>query len=1052
MAGSSIPLPTGDGGAASERRQLTVLFCDITDSTGLSDRCDAEDLREVLLRFQALCATCVEQHGGKVVNYIGDGIRAQFGYPTRSENEAENAARAGLAILRGMEGLNASAAAELGEAVRLRIGIHTGWAVIGSGGSGHVHGFTEIVGDTPNIAARLQEIGEPNSIVVSDATRRLLRDKFRVRALGNHLLKGLSREIRCFQLMGEGNDDIVSRLALPITEMVGRDTELEVLGAVWARVQAGEGQAVEVSGEAGIGKSRLVAEFIRRAAGAAPLYALQASADHQNVPFYPVIRLLEQKSGIRRDEDHESGLAHLRGLLTEAGRAGAEGEWLLGELLGVPVAGPTDLIALDAQEVRRRTRDLLATLLTAHGNAVTDGAGLLLAEDLHWADPSTKELLDRIAGRIAGSRILLVATSRETRLTAHPSGTVARVTLQRLDDAACLALANAMAQNRGLSESLLDSVVARADGIPLFLEELAAAVLETGRLADRAQGERMIAEPHNVPSALYDPLMMRLERLGEAKRIAQMAAVIGRNFSAELLAAVAAEPAEQVAAALEALAESGVVRSDAVDDAFTFKHALVRDVAYHSLLKRQRRELHARVAETLETRFAARAEAEPAYLAQHLAEAGLFSRAVQTWLKAAKQAAEKSANLEAIAQLRAALNEVAQLPPGRERNELELDLQIAMVGPTIAVKGYGAPEIADVSRRALDLCLALSDDPRTLPALYARWGYDRVTGNLREACRLADDFLARAEQKQMRTGRMVGHRLVGTSSLLTRRFPLARDHLERALELYDPEADRPSAIVYSIDVRSTSLSLLCIILWHLGDAATAGGHAQRSLQLAMEMRHAHTLGYAASHVCMFYTLERNVRMVETLAQQVLHAAAERELPFWMTIARTFLGWCEIQSGKLQEGIATLESQREFLQKANLISWLPAYLCWIADAHIQAGAPGEARTVLAQAKDIIARGGETWYEPECWRLSGRLALFEMDDSRARESFVGALALADEHADRGFALRAAMDLAGLLARRGEPDDARALLTRALAPYDQQPLAGDRADAKALLEKLA
>lgn len=1049
MATSSIPLSARDGGAAGERRQLTVLFVDITDSTGLSERCDPEDLREVLLGFQALCATCVDGYGGRVVNYIGDGIRAQFGFPIRSENEAESAARAGLAILRAMEGLNASAAVELGEPVRLRIGIHTGWAVIGSGGSGHVHNATEIVGDTPNIAARLQEIGTPDSITVSDATRRLLRGKFRVRALGNRLLKGLSRQIRCFQLLGEGNEDIVSRLANPISgvPLVNRVAELQALAGAWTRVQAGEGQAVEISGEAGIGKSRLVAELIGRSAKAMPLYALQASADHQNVPFYPVIRLLEQKAGIRRDEDHENGLAHLRGLLAEAGHAGAEPEWLLGELLGVPVAGPTDLIALDAQEVRRRTRDLLFTLLTAHGR---DGAGLLLAEDLHWADPSTKELVDRIAGRIGSLPILLLATTRESRLTAHPSGSVARLALQRLDESTCLALANSVVQSHGLPATLLDGVVARSDGNPLFIEELAAAAIETGRLQ---ASERRYAEPHNVPSALYDPLMMRLERLGDAKRIAQMASVIGRSFSCDLLVEVAEESPERVAAALGRLAESGIVRADTSDvkPVFTFKHALVRDVAYYSLLKRQRRELHARVAEILETPLAGSPEAEPAYVANHLAEAGLTARAVRAWLTAARRATEKTANLEALAQLHAALHELNKLPDGRERDALELDVQTALIAPTIAARGYSAEDVARVSRRAIELSADCGDERRILPALYARWSYDRCTGNIREACRGAADFLRRAEQADDRIGRAAGHRLLGTSLLLIRRFADARDQLQHAIAQCGPNADHAEASVYGIDVRSTSHTLLGILAWHLGDPGGGALQAQRGMQLATDMRHANTLGYAVAHVCMFHTYERDVGMVRTLANRVQDAAAEQELPFWMTIARTFLGWCEIQSGRPAEGIAILNRERTFLERVNLISWMPVYLCWLTEAHLQLGQTGDAELCLTQARKMIAGGGEAWYDPECWRLSGRVAQLQGGHADARDCFAHALDLARRDDDRGFALRAAMDLAAHLAGRGQGQQARAALQEALLPFEQQPVAGDRAAARALLDRL-
>lgn len=1050
MTASSAGFPVSSDGAAGERRQLTVLFCDLVDSTGLSERRDPEDLRDFLIKFQKLCTQAVEGCGGRVVNYIGDGIRAQFGYPTTSENEAESAVRAALAIRRGMAALNEADAARIGEAVHQRIGIHTGWAVIGSGDT--VHGATEIVGDTPNIAARLQEGGEPGAIVISDETRRLLRGKFLLRPLGTRQLKGLKRQLGCFQLLDEAGEDIVDRL-LHLAHsgpMIGRTGELARLAAAWEHARSGAGQAVEVSGEPGIGKSRLIAEFSRKAGvprGA--LHALQASPDHQNVPLYPVVRHVAQQAGLRRDADAGENVARLRAYLAQAGKTGADTEWLLGRLLDVPVIPPPGLGDLDPPEIRRRTRDMLASLLSA-----PDGADpvLLLVEDLHWCDPSTRELVDRLAAQAGSLPLLLLVTTRMEGMLAEPQpdGPV-RLPLLRLEPAACIRLASTVIRAGALAPALVDSIVARSDGVPLFVEELVAAAVETGRL-QAVEALSVTPESSPVPSALYDPLMIRLERLGDAKAIAQVAAVIGRTFSHDLLAALAGTDVERVDDALEKLGEAGLVRTEGASQVYSFKHALVRDVAYHSLLKRQRRELHARVAEIIPRDFPEFAEAEPDYLARHLAEAGQPRRAAELWLRAAGRASERSANLEAIAQLGAALAELEKLPPGPEREGLELDVQIALIAPTIALRGYSAAEVAAVSRRALDLCLARRADRRALPALYARWSYDRCTGNLRAARRLAETFLASAEEVEDRTGRAVGHRLLATSLLLTRRFADARDHFERAIALCDLTAERADAIVYSIDVRSTSHALLAILAWHMGDPAGGTVHAQRGMQLASDLRHANTLGYAVAHVCMFHTFDRNVAMVEALANRVFQAAAERELPFWMTIARTFLGWCEIQSGRPADGIVTLDRERAFLERVNLVSWMPVYLCWLTEAHLELGQFDHAGRCLAQARKMIGDGGESWYEPECWRLQGRLALRAPDAAAARACFERALALSREAQDTGFGLRASIDLADLLARDGERDGARTLLAEALAPYAGQPAAGDRAAARALLSALA
>src|SRR5882757_4099312 len=761
----------------TERRQVTVL------------RCDIEDLRDILLEFQAISSRCIKNAGGIVVNYIGDGIRAEFGYPLASENEAESAVHAGLLLLRGIQEFGERSTAMIQEPLRVRIGLHTGVAVIGKAGLGHVHDATEIVGDTPNIAARLQEIGEPNSLVISGETKRLLRGKFSLRPLGMRALKGLSRKIEVFLVLGEALEDDAAHRARRrnASPLVNRVAEIGQLLQAWELAKTGRGHTVEITGEPGIGKSRLALELIDKTGLPYDLIlAVQASAQHQNTPLYPIIRTLEQRIGIRRDESPKANSARLREFLGTTPACDEERYGLIGQMLGLPTSGTSSATVLDAQERRRKTRDAVVQLLTSHAKG---GAGLILVEDYHWTDPSTIEIVERIAGQIENAPILLVITSRATTIRSD-SLMVRRILLQRLDDDDCRDLAGSVVRDRRLPSQLIQQIVARSDGVPLFVEELAAAALETGQV-DPGARRAVASGPAEVPSALYDSLMLRLERLGDAKAIAQLASVIGRSFSHRLLATVAREHHDRLDASLDRLRASGLIGLERNDDemVYSFKHALVRDVAYYSLLKRQRRELHARVAEEIELQLPEIANREPDYLAQHLSEAGRTSRAAQMWLKAAKQAAERSANLEAIAQLNTAREEIRKLPAGLERDNLELNAQIALIGPTIAIQGFGADSVADVSSRAIELCRALDNDPRIFPALYARWSYLRVASDVREAGALARDFLALAELKGTRADRMVGHRLHGTS-LLDGETEKARDHLERATKLYDATADR----------------------------------------------------------------------------------------------------------------------------------------------------------------------------------------------------------------------------------------------------------------------
>jgi tetratricopeptide (TPR) repeat protein len=1003
-----------------------------------------------LLEFQAISSRCIKNAGGIVVNYIGDGIRAEFGYPLASEHEAESAVHAGLLLLRGIQELSERSAATIQEPLRVRIGLHTGMAVIGKAGRDHVHDGTEIVGETPNIAFRLQELGEPNSLVISGETKRLLRDKFSLQPLGMRPLKGLSRKIDVFLVVGEALEDDVAhrarhRNALPL---VNRVDEISQLLQAWELAKTGRGHALEITGEPGIGKSRLALELIEKTGlPHDSVLAVQASAQHQNTPLYPIIRTLGQRIGIRRDEDAKANSARLREFLTMRSAGNEEQYALISQMLGLPTHCTSSATVPDAQERRRKTRDAVVQLLTSRANG---DAGLILVEDFHWTDPSTIEIVERIADQIGNAPILLVITSRATTIRSG-SPVIRRILLQRLDDDHCRDLAGSVVRDKPLSSQLIQHVVARSDGVPLFVEELAAAALETGQV-DQGARERVAGGTAEVPSALYDSLMLRLERLGDAKAVAQLASVIGRSFPHRLLAAVASEYRDTLESALGRLRASGLIRLERSDDekVYSFKHALVRDVAYYSLLRRQRRELHARVAEEIEFQLPEIANREPDYLAQHLSEAGRTSRAAQMWLKAAKQAAERSANLEAIAQLNTALEEIRKLPAGLERDNLELNAQIALIGPTIALKGFGAGAVADVSSRAIELCRALDNDPRIFPALYARWSYLRVASDVREAGALARDFLALAELKGTRADRMVGHRLLGTS-LLDGETEKACDHLERAIKLYDATADRATAVTYGTDVQVTSLSNMCICCWLVGRVSEAIAHGQDALERADELSHAHTFGYAYAHVSMLYTLDRDVGAVQALAERTLAGAIKRELPLWISVARSFLGWSAVESGRLAEGIDTLEKQRDFLQTAHLIYWLPTYLCWLAEAYIRAHELAEARLCLEQARNVFGRGGNYWYEVECLRIEGRLAAQINDAALAERYFEQALALARQRGQRGFALRAADGLARLLAANGQTERARTLLQHELQFFADQPDRGDRADAKALLRSL-
>jgi predicted ATPase len=574
--------------------------------------------------------------------------------------------------------------------------------------------------------------------------------------------------------------------------------------------------------------------------------------------------------------------------------------------------------------------------------------------------------------------------------------------------------------------------------------------VETGRLG----GETPVPGEGGVPAPLYDPLMVRLDRLGDGKRVAQLAAALGRRFRADILLAVAeGEGRPDVGTALERLVALGLiqrVREDA--PLFAFKHALLRDVAYESLLRRDRRAIHGAIAHAIEARFPDLAEAEPDYLAQHFSQARQCGAAFRRWVQAARQSVARSANIEAISQLRSALAELEGIPAGRERDAMELEAQTTLLGPVMAALGYGDPEFAATGRRAFELCRTLDCGPQVFPVLYSLWSHNRVTGELQEAYRIAHEFLQMAERQDQPGARVVGHRLCG-SSLLSIGAPVeARPQLERAIALYEPARDRALAFSYGSDVRAVSLCHLAIACWLLGDQERAATHCAEALAEAQALGHANTLGYTVGYACMLHVLERDGRRVENLASRMLSVAKERELPFWESVAEGFLGWSALQAGRMEEGITALERTLTFARAANTVQWLPNCLGWLAEAYGALGDTTKAHAHLEEAAVLMQRGGEAWWEPERRRVMGELLLREGRTDAARTWLEEAVEAARSRGEKSLELRAVLALARHLAASGRPGEARTRLAAAMAPFEGAWAGVDQREARALLEAIA
>jgi class 3 adenylate cyclase len=768
---------------AAERRQVTVMFADLVSSTALSARMDPEDLRAVISAYQKSVAETVGRFSGFVAKFMGDGVLIYFGYPQAHEDDAERAVRAGLELVGAVSGLNTH------EPLQTRVGIATGLVVVGDLIGSGASQEQAIVGETPNLAARLQGVAEPNSVVIAEATRKLLGNLFDLEDLGALDLKGIAAPVRAWAALRESSAEgrFEAFHASELTELVGREEELEILLRRWARAKGGEGQVVLLSGEAGIGKSRLTAALLQQLADE-PHTRLRyfCSPQHTDSAFYPIIGQMERAAGFTHEETAQTKLDKLDNLLAQSFTARQDAA-LLAEMLSLTSDGRYPRLDLTAQQRRQKTLEALTKQLEAlsRSNPV-----LMIFEDVHWLDPTSLEVLGRSVDRLRTLGVLLIITYRpefEPPWIGRPY--VVALTLNRLGEREIATMIDRVTGNKPLAASIRRDIIERTDGIPLFAEEMTKAVLEAGGEKADLTAAAIPSASSTVPASLHASLMSRLDRLGAAKEVAQIGAAIGREFSYVLIAAVARKAEADLASALDRLTAAGLLfRQGAPPHAtYLFKHALVQDAAYGTLLREPRRTLHARIAETLESQFAEIAENQPELLARHCTEAGLIEKAASLWGKAGQRSLERSALIEATTQLTRAVDQIATLPATPALHREQIKLQIALTNVLMHTKGHAASDTRaalDEARKLIDLADVLGDpleDPLLLfSTLYGVWVTNLVAFNGEAIRELAAHFLTLADGQRASVPVMIGHRLMGNSLLCCADAANARTHFETA--------------------------------------------------------------------------------------------------------------------------------------------------------------------------------------------------------------------------------------------------------------------------------
>jgi class 3 adenylate cyclase/predicted ATPase len=1041
--------------ASAERRQVTVMFVDLVGSTALSAHLDPEDMREIIGAYHRCCTEQITKAGGFVAKFMGDGVLAYFGYPQAHEDDAERAVRAGLALVDAVASLASI------EPLRVRVGVATGLVVVGDlVGSGEAQ-ERGIVGETPNLAARLQGIAAPNMVVIAESTQRLIGNLFELQDLRLRDLKGIAGPILAWAALRASS--VESRFEAlhtsGLTALVGREEELELLLRRWSRAKRGEGQVVLLSGEPGIGKSRLTAALMENLTGE-PHTRLRyfCSPQHTDTAFYPIIGQMERAAGFAHGDTAQPKLDKLDALLAQTSTSKQDAS-LFAEMLSVPNDGRYPALNLASQQRRQKTLEALGVQLEAltRSNPV-----LMIFEDLQWNDPTSFEAFGRTLSQIARLRVLVIATFRpEFEAPWVGQSNVTALALNRLGRRDIGTMIDRVVGNKLLLANIRQDIIDRTDGIPLFVEEMTKAVLEAESESEARRAVAAVPSPAvAVPASLHASLMARLDRLGTAKEVAQIGAAIGREFSHALLAAAARKPEEQIGSALDRLIRAGLLFRQGVPPyaSYLFKHALVQDAAYGTLLREPRRALHARIAEALEGQFPEIAESRPELLAHHCTEAGLIEKAAGLWGKAGQRSLERSALVEATEQLTRALDQIATLPGTSPLRREQIRLRIALANALMFVKGYAAAETKaafDHARLLIERAEALGEPPEDplllFSVLYGFWVANSTAFNGDICCDLAAQFLALAEKQGATIPLMMGHRIMGRSLLDTGNFAESRAHCDQAIALYDPTEHRSLAMrISQVDAGVAILSFRTMTLWLLGYPEAALADADHALKDARKIGQAATLLFALGHVQYTYLCCGDYAAANACGEEQVALAEEKGGLAWKSGGMVTQACVLALTGKASSAIQMLTSNT-----ANRGTvWEPGNLSCLARAYADLGQFDEAWRAIGEATTLVETTNGRWQEAEINRAAGEIALMgpKPDANKAETYFERALAVARQQQAKSFELRVAMSMARLWRDQGKRDAARELLAPVYGWFTEGFDTQDLKQAKALLEELA
>ncbi|MFQ6024332.1 MAG: AAA family ATPase [Acidiferrobacterales bacterium] len=1043
----------------AERRQLTVMFCDLAGSTALSGQMDPEEFREVILAYQGACTDAIKRFCGFIARYLGDGMLVYFGYPQAHEDDAERAVRAGLGIVKSVEKLGGDFGQRKDIELAVRVGIATGPVVVGDIVGEGASQESTVLGETPNLAARLQGLAAPNSVVIAPTTQELLGGLFAYEDLGLHELKGIAGTVNAWKVAQEGT--IESRFeairAQQLTPLVGREEELGMLRRRWERAKDGEGQVVLISGEAGIGKSRITQALRERLSHETyTVLRYQCSPYHTNSALHPIIEQLQRAAGFERDDTSEQKLDKLEALLAQSAEDVPRVTPLFATLLSIASEGRYAPLNLTPEQQKDQT---LAALGKHFYELAARQPVLFVFDDAHWIDPTTHEWLDLIMAQVQDKCVLVILMFRpEFQPIWTGEAHVTSLALNKLSRKQSQAMVERVTGGKALPTEVHGQIIDKTDGVPLFVEELTKTILESGLLTEKETEYTLDGPlpPLAIPTTLQDSLMARLDRLGSVKDIAQTGSVIGREFSHALITAVIDVSEDELDRSLNKLIDSGLIfrRGTPPNANYVFKHALIQDTAYASLLRSKRRELHGRIAEALEDGFAETVKMEPELLAHHYSEAGRGEPAIEYWLQAGRRAMERSGDQEAVGHLSKGLADLATLPRSTERDRKELDFQLTLTSSLTTTHGWGSEETVKANARARELCELLGETEALLKVLEQESVKHWAEAEFRAAIEIGNQAIRLAQQRDDRVATMCGHLLLGWPYICLGKLKAVESAVAEVMNYYDPEEHSSFRFRYGLDFQVEALGMRGYQQWFCGFPDQAVQSGIDSIAYARELNHAGSLAWALTWAgAQPAALRHDASRAEALANELIALPKEQRSPVDLAWGRVCTGWAIGKRGRREAGVSLLRQGLESLTTESVKMGRSMHLALLVELYIDGGELGKASQALDQARRHMEQTEERIWAAEIHRLAGEICLARdpTTTEQAKTFFRQAIAVSQSLGAMSLELRTTLSLARLLRNEGQGAEARSMLEAIYGQFTEGFDTPDLKDAKTLLAEL-